>query len=76
MLLGVGSQAQVAGGGGELPVEVPVGVVFRAVKVEEVFQQLGGADQFGVELFGEMFPRVFDPADEDAALPGTNSHRN
>ena len=53
MLLSIGRKAEVAHGSGELPIQVPLGIVFSAMKIEKIFKYLGSADQFGVEFLGK-----------------------
>jgi hypothetical protein len=68
MLLAVYPEAQVPDGGAQFPVQVPVLAVLGPVKVKEVLQHLGGADQFGIEFFGKYVIRGMPVGNVDAAF--------
>ncbi len=68
MLLAVSPETQVPDGGTQFPVQVPILAVLRPVEVEEIFQHLGGTDQFGIEFFGKYVIGRLPVRDVDAAF--------
>ena len=68
VFLGIGTKAQMSYGSGQLPIEIPLCAVLRAVKIQEVFQNLRCRYEFGVKFLRKRMGRLRSVGEIDAAL--------